>query len=391
VDLDWLSAWLSRQLAALPPDLKHLVFSTGLALTDHQSAISVFSEIEKYIETDENVSLDEIAASILPFCDETNPEGRRQLARHRHVVFALLGWQTMLYHPAFNNCGPSELAVHIPDGQPDSGLVFDTYRIPMDLCDRPLSILLKSFGNLLPARSPDSVQIASETARAAVAWAPLYPEEINASLLRNLMKVRFQWVDTLALHLDYDKETGTLSLFAFPSVCVDALQRHGAIFAFASHERSPADPRADADDIGCFLKEVLLSYRLLFGQSSKSRRLFQKIYNPIELPFEQPDTLLNILCTAKNLGLEEVDTSFPEDHPVYFAARHFPVLYERIVLLANELDGRKPKSIRDLIRDRRDKLQWWTFWLISILGGLGLMLSVVQIILQGVQISMGVR
>ncbi len=212
---------------------------------------------------------------------------------------------------------------------------------------------------------------------------------MNAGFLQSLMKVRFRWVDSLALHLDYDKETGMLSLFAFPSVCVAALQRRGAIFAFASHEHSPADPRADAEDIRCFLREVLLSYRLLFGQHPKSRRLFQRIYSPSELPFEQPDTLLSVLCTARRLGLEEGDRVFPEDHPVYFAARHFPVLCQRIELLAKELDGRKPKSIRDLITDRRDKLQWWTFWLISILGGLGLILSTVQIILQGVQISMG--
>jgi len=91
-------------------------------------------------------------------------------------VFALLGWLTMLYQPAFNTCGPSELAVNKPTCQPDSGLVFDTYRVPTDLCDRPLSILLKCFGNLLPARSPDSIQVASETAKAAVAWTPIYPE-----------------------------------------------------------------------------------------------------------------------------------------------------------------------------------------------------------------------
>jgi len=247
----------------------------------------------------------------------------------------------MLYQPAFNIFGPSELAVNRPAGQPDSGLVFDTYRVPIDLCDRPLSILLKFFGNLLPARSPESNQVAAETARAAIAWTPLYPEEMNASLLQNLMKVRFRWVDTPALHLDYDKETVTLSLFAFPSMCVMGLQRRGAIFAFASHERSPADPRADVEDIRCFLKEVLISYRLLFGQHAKSRRVFQKIYNPAELPFEQPDTLLSILCTAKCLRLEEGDPIFPEDHPVYFAAKHFPILYGRIALLTKELDGRK--------------------------------------------------
>jgi hypothetical protein len=52
--------------------------------------------------------------------------------------------------------------------------------------------------------------------------------------------------------------------------------------------------------------------------------------------------------------------------PMYFLAKHFPILRERVELLALVLNGQKPKSWEDLPRDRRDNLQWWTFWLISI-------------------------
>ena len=389
VDLDWYPPWLSRQLDALPKDLRDLVPSTSRTLKTQEDTTALFSHLEQYLETDDNLTLDEIVEGMFTEPSEKScPDLRRQLARQRQVVFTLLGWRTMLYQPAFNTCGPSSLAIHKAASQPDSGLVFDTYRVPIDMCNRPLSILLKCFGNLLPGRSESSTQSASETVRVAAGWTPLYPDEVNAQFLQGVMKVSFRWVDTLALHLDYDKETRTLSLFAFPSICANALQHGGAIFAFANHEGSPVDPRANADDIRSFLKEVLLSYRLLFGQHAKSRKLFQRISGPADLPFEQPDTLLSILCTAKSLDLEAGDDVFPQDHPVYFAARHFPVLCERVVLLAKELDGRKPKGIKDLLRDRRDKLQWWTFWLISILGGLSLVLSVIQIALQGVQISM---
>ena len=43
------------------------MFLSGQALSTHEDVTSVFSNIEKkYLNTDDNVSLDEIAAGILP-------------------------------------------------------------------------------------------------------------------------------------------------------------------------------------------------------------------------------------------------------------------------------------------------------------------------------------
>jgi hypothetical protein len=252
-----------------------------------------------------------------------------------------------------------------------------------------LHVLLKSFGNLLPARSINTALVAVENSKAAASWNALLPSELNAYLLHALLRVRFRWVDTLSLHLDYDRSTRTLSLFSFPSMCISQLKRrNGAIFAFASTEVQPADPRADEDDIANFLGEVLLSFRLLFGQSPKSRKLFRHIVGLAEAPFPQPDTLLPYLCSEKELlvtGPEEI--WMPKDRRVYYAARDFPVLYERIELLSKELNGVKPKSMGDLLRDRRDTLQFWTFWLVAAVGGASVGLSLLQIILQSIQIA----
>lgn len=153
----------------------------------------------------------------------------------RNLVFACLGWRTMLYRPTFNVCPLDNFAIQQDDGEPDSGLVFDTYRAPTELSDRPLSVLFKYFGNLLPARSPFTTHMAAETSKDVVSWTALWPEEMNASLLQTLLHVRFRWVDCLALHLDYDKSTQTLSLFRYPSLCAAMLKR-----TRARYSRSPA-------------------------------------------------------------------------------------------------------------------------------------------------------
>jgi len=47
VDLDWYTSWISRQLEALPADLKDVVTLTGRTLNTHEDVTAVFSEMEK--------------------------------------------------------------------------------------------------------------------------------------------------------------------------------------------------------------------------------------------------------------------------------------------------------------------------------------------------------
>ncbi|KAL1896519.1 hypothetical protein Sste5346_004553 [Sporothrix stenoceras] len=309
-------------------------------------------------------------------------EDDNAISAKRLLIFAIIGWQSMVYLPELNSHPPDTLAIQHDTEGPDSGLVYDRYVITApsaaDMCDRPLWVLLKWFGNLLPAHPSDlavagAADVAAiESVKMAASWRALYPDQLNAHLLHTLLRVRFRWVDSLALHLDYDKSTRTLSLFAFPSIL----------------EVQAADPRADEDDIAHFLQEVLVSYRLLFGQSAKARRQFRDVYSPVEAPFHQPDTLLPRLCDRAEgqsacPGLAEL----PPDRAIYYAARDFPVLYRRVELLADELKGAKPASIRDLLNDRRDTLQFWTFWLIGVFGGASIFLALVQTALAAVQIA----
>lgn len=388
VDMSWHVVWLSQQLKNLPYCLKELRVGSDRVLGKSNGLDRLFEAIEDYTRTNEGVSIDEIIIHLRKIGMLDDAE--ELLEAQRLLIFAVLGWGSMLYQAAFNVCSLQELAIHQDSDQPQSGLVFDTLRVPADLSDRPLSILLKAFGNILPAPSSNIAQVASENSKIASSWTPLYPTETNAYLLHTLLRVHIRWVDALALHLDYDKSSRTLSLFTYPSFCLEMLHSGGMIYSFANIEEYGPDLRADRDnkdDISQFLQEVLLSYRLLFGQSAKSRRLFRHTFKPPGGHGNLADFLLPLICTRKQL----VDTpkSIPMDRPIYFTARDFPVLYDRIEIISKELKDARPKSIHDLIRDRRDTLQYWTFWLVAIIGGISILLSLIQVVLQAVQLIQG--
>jgi hypothetical protein len=126
------------------------------------------------------------------------------------------------------------------------------------------------------------------------------------------------------------------------------------------------------------MREVLLSYRLMFGQHDPSGKLFKHILKPMG---QMPDELLSILCMEKNINR----TSAP-NLPLYFTAQHFPILSQRIEFIAADLNAFRSSSMGELLHDRRDKLQYWTFWLVSIIGGISIVLSLIQVILQGIQL-----
>jgi uncharacterized Rmd1/YagE family protein len=73
----------------------------------------------------------------------------------------------------------------------------------------------------------------------------------------------------------------------------------------------------------------------------------------------------------------------PLDRTLYLINRDFLVLERRVERLANKLKVAKPKSLIDLLCDRRDMLQYWTFWFV-IIGGVGILLSILQVILAAI-------
>ncbi|KAF2811120.1 uncharacterized protein BDZ99DRAFT_508447 [Mytilinidion resinicola] len=350
-DLSWYHPWLHGQVTNMSHAVRQLRVGEE-TLLENNAFERVFTATGTFVRDTEMVTIDDVVEHLRKTQKMENT--RQTFKAQRLLVFAILGWQSMLYRPAFNTCSGDELAVHEDDDESNSGLVFDTNKVSADLADRPLFVILKGFGNLLPSPPSNITQAASENSRAAATWLPLNPAEMNAHLLLTLLHVRIRWVDCLALHLDYNKSSRTLSLFSCPSFYVAMLQSKGTIFSFASTEKKSFDPRASEEDISQFMRELLL-----------------------------------MLCMTAHIRQKPEPLPLLPDQPVYFAAQHFPVLSERIELIAQELKNSRPTSISELLRDRRDTLQYWTFWLVSIIGVLSVILSLVQVILQVLQLSRG--
>jgi hypothetical protein len=388
LDFRWYLEWLAQQVRNLPDCLVDLIKGQDkFASTDFSTdtfLYRIFIAVNRFVRESPSPSIDEIIEHLQeelildPVDDETTSNPAERL-----LVFAVLGWQTMLYLPSFNTCPLSQLEIHQAAGQPNSRLVYDTFRMSADLADRPMAILLKGYGNLLPARCQGLTKVASETSRVASSWNPINVAEMNAYFLFSFLNVGIRWVDTLALHLDYDKSSRTLSIFKYPSLCVATLETTGALYAFASPDSTNMDPRADFDEITEILQETLLSYRLLFGQKQASRKYFKQLAESDSSLIENPDSFLHQLCATKLF----THPSVPQDRSTYFAHRDFPVLGERVELLEKELRGTKPKNWKGLIRDKRDTTQYWTFWLVAIFGTSSLLLSLAQVLIGGLSLA----
>jgi hypothetical protein len=86
---------------------------------------------------------------------------------------------------------------------------------------RPISKMFYSFRNHtgyvegLEPFSQNEVQCSE-----GVSNEVLYESTLNYSSLFTIGRIRLKWVDTLTAHLDFDRQTRTLSVFRFPSFCV---------------------------------------------------------------------------------------------------------------------------------------------------------------------------
>lgn len=142
-----------------------------------------------------------------------------------------------------------------------------------------------------------------------------------------------------------------------------------------------------SNEITEFLREVLLSYRLLFGQSKAGRQHFRRTVSAQvfeDIPRQGQDPLLALMCGRKSIDF----SGQGKERQNYRLARDFAMLRCRIAVLQQQLATSKPRGWKELWRDKRDSAQWVTFWAVIIIGGLGLLLSLMQVILAIMQITL---
>lgn len=103
-------------------------------------------------------------------------------------------------------------------------------------------------------------------------------KNLNVHMLTKVCGLAIHWVDSLPCHLELDKQSGKLFLYRYPSFCLSALGHSRAhesnkegkasvLHRCALPEPEPSSiPWATEEDVDGILREVLLSYRLIFGQ-----------------------------------------------------------------------------------------------------------------------------
>ena len=135
-----------------------------------------------------------------------------------------------------------------------------------------------------------------------------------------------------------------------------------------------------------------MSYRLLFGQSHASRALAKSLIHELE-GYGQVDGLLGYLCTKSQrdvnrrlsssfwpLTCRDFDDNLQEAGS-YSPQDDFPLLGNRLMALQKFSLRQQPSRLRDLWRDRRNPLQWYTFWAVLLFGGISNIVAILQLLI----------
>lgn len=138
---------------------------------------------------------------------------------------------------------------------------------------------------------------------------------------------------------------------------------------------------ASEEDITELLQEILLSYRLIFGQSRRSRTLFRRLRPFARIPNEGHDPFLSLVCSSKKFQCPIALT----EREQYDLAGDFPHLRSRLLQLNSYASSKKPRTIRQLWQDKRDSTAWLAFWSVLIFGSLSILLTVIQTVFQILQ------
>lgn len=156
----------------------------------------------------EGMSIDEILQSILvPLERDLDRLGVDIANASRHAVFMVLSWLTMIYE-ASGDKSNGRFRIKLP--LQSEGVREEQN---MDNASRPLSRLLRGFGQLLP--STEVVLAAIEKPTPDL----IYANNLNMFSLKLINKIRIEWTNSLGCHLMFSPLSRTLSIFRFPSFC----------------------------------------------------------------------------------------------------------------------------------------------------------------------------
>lgn len=137
--------------------------------------------------------------------------------------------------------------------------------------------------------------------------------------------------------------------------------------------------KPDTFSVTDYLREVRTSYRLLFGDESGAYELFKEIVGESHHQIGFVDPCLDELCRGDS-GAVNSATS-------YSITDNFPILGDRLAQLQSFVERQDPGTLSTLWHDRRDLYRWYTIWSVIYIGGLSILLSIVQIGLAAAQVK----
>lgn len=383
--MQWYPRWIEAQLEGLSIPALPLVDDNPQGGVSPQFWIA-FSAMAKVVQSSKNPSIDSIVDSLVAQ-GIINEAGTDNLSEARSLVFAILGWQTMLFKPALGTCPPQQLAV-TDEQEGYRGQAIMALKQSHTGAKRPLNEFLMGFGILLPP--PNFCMTTSpEEQNGFDDLRSVEPASFNAFLFDSIGHFKIKWVGIVSCHLEFDERTKVLYLYRYPSFCLacgaeESLEKHIGSVIHAAASPDPSRQWAERSDVTSMLHETLLSYRLLFGQSKQARRFYKTIDPFAADPEASKDHLLSALCGRRSCSVRMTQ----DDKSSYDLQQDFPILRSRITKLHKALSASKPRSWRELWTDKRDSSGWLTFWAVIVFGGVAVLLAFVQVLLQIVQIAL---
>jgi hypothetical protein len=340
----------------------------------------------------------------------------------RQVAWSLAGCVTMLFDPKMPNASFSQLQLrrsaltHTTRGHHRSTII-TSFSQPMSTAQEPFYQMLMQFGALLPeVRSSSSVGQCNHASH-STNDSHFYPNYVSFDVLKNVAKLRIEWVNTLNLHLQLDERKRILRLYRFPAFCrllyADGANSGGPnsrksflcqLFNHYKASRMQGQPQErDSLTFFDFLRDMILSYRILFGMDRKSRKCFRaesenwqkdSIHDgPLSgRRMYDIDPLLWILCTdpGNSTELKSLLTLLDgEETSPRHAFEDFPFLGGRLLQLQTFIEGHKPTTWSLLWKNRTDARNWWVVWTagaVLLIGGGTIVLQFWQLIFQAMSV-----
>jgi hypothetical protein len=310
------------------------------------------------------------------------------------MCFHFVGWLTGLFDPS-DEFVPHFLTLR---GENEESARRQIFRRPAVRCTRvdidagrqPLHRLLRAFGSILPELEKTNrsfperdLEVGSDSINTAY---------ISLRNMRQALKLRIEWVNTLNQHLEFDQRNNILRVFRLPSLVRLLYRRKGEtilnrLFVEDGRDR-PADEVQTCPDVRSLLAEVILSSRLIFRDSARSWMtltcILGKRYDKLikDVQEDSDDPLLNVLRLAdeKSTELQELYNGLEEGElRDIISASFFPTIGPRLLMLQRLSILQNPRSLINLWNDSGS---WYALWAAVTFGGGALILGVVQLVIQ---------